>query len=420
MPSARKLLLALFLNMLAASLFQVTPVAAASGGVTGSTQLLVAGPMNLLVIAVDFPDCPHTLSIDNITKNTIGELNAYYAAVSYGVVSVTGKVVGWIRMPSKLTTYGADNGPFVDAGSTGGMMPSTWMLLRDAAPKLAVQMADYDKVFVLHAGLGQESSGQASDIWSVTYLDFPLETKHDSIRVFAVVPEFEARDFKTVGVYAHEFGHLLGLPDLYDTASEKVGPWDLMARGAWNGNPLGSTPAELTAWSRLELGWLNSQFVCEMDTEMPTQETIDLRPIELPPVPGQCSAALVHVSAQHYYLVEVRIHTGYDTALPEEGVLISKVLKDKISIVSAQPKGKALINAAWQPGSLFHQTIQLNLPEATDSGRSTTQNTKQQKADMYLAVTTRTGNTYTVTVSFQGPPLIFTTPLSAAQNSTRS
>ena len=405
--------MALTFSVLAASLLPATSIAASSGDVIGSPKLLVAGPMNLLVIAVDFPDCPHTLSIGNITRRTIAELNAYYGTVSYGVVSVTGKVVGWIRMPNKLSTYGADNGPFVDAGSTGGMMPDTWMLLRDAMPKVTEPFFNYDKVFVLHAGFGQESSGQANDIWSVTFLDYELETNQGKIHAFAVVPEFEAHDFSTAGVYTHEFGHLLDLPDLYSTV-EQVGPWDLMARGAWLGDPLGSTPAEFTAWSRLELGWLRSQFIYEMDTKMPTQETIDLRPVELPPIPGEFSAALVYVNAEQYYLIEVRVHIGFDTALPEEGVLISEVTKDKLSIISAQPKGKTLADAAWQPGSVFHQTVHTDLAGSTNSDTTTRQTpTNQKSADLYIAIAARAGNVYTITVSFQGPPLIFAAPLTA-------
>lgn len=406
MPSARKFLLALTFSVLAVSLLPATSIVASSGDVIGSPKLLVAGPMNLLVIAVDFPDCPHTLSIDNLTRRTIAELNTYYNEVSYGIVSVTGKVVGWIRMPNKLPTYGADNGPFIDAGSSGGMEPDTWMLLRDAMPKVTESLSNYDKVFILHAGFGQESSGQANDIWSVTFLDYELETKQGKIlHAFAVVPEFEAHDFSTAGVYTHEFGHLLDLPDLYSNTAEQVGPWDLMARGCWLGDPLGSTPAEFTSWSRLELGWLRSQFVYEMDTEMPTQETIDLRPVELPPIPGEFSAALVYVNAKQYYLIEVRVHIGFDTALPEEGVLISEVTKDKLSIISAQPKGKTLTDAAWQPGSVFHQTVHIDLVGSTNSA------TKQKSADLYIAIAARTGNVYTITVSFQGPPLIFAAPL---------
>ena len=62
----------------------------------------------------------------------------------------------------------------------------------------------------------------------------------------------------TSGFFCHEFGHLLGLPDLYDTNEENgtdsgVGHWCLMARGGWGGQE--ATPSGLSAWSKSALDW---------------------------------------------------------------------------------------------------------------------------------------------------------------------
>jgi hypothetical protein len=65
----------------------------------------------------------------------------------------------------------------------------------------------------------------------------------------------------SIGVYCHEFGHSMGLVDLYDTLDTDypgVGVWSLMAAGVWNGpNEDGSVPAPLTAWERYWLGWVS-------------------------------------------------------------------------------------------------------------------------------------------------------------------
>jgi len=60
-----------------------------------------------------------------------------------------------------------------------------------------------------------------------------------------------------IGVSCHENGHFLGLPDLCDYGydSEGAGNFCLMAGGAWNGD-YGTTPAQMSAWCRVELGWL--------------------------------------------------------------------------------------------------------------------------------------------------------------------
>jgi immune inhibitor A len=68
-----------------------------------------------------------------------------------------------------------------------------------------------------------------------------------------------------LGVFAHEFGHDLGLPDHYDTngGSNGVGFWNLMASGSYLGDgieDIGATPGHITAWDKLQLGWLNYRF----------------------------------------------------------------------------------------------------------------------------------------------------------------
>ena len=72
---------------------------------------------------------------------------------------------------------------------------------------------------------------------------------------------------QTVGTMAHEYGHILGLPDLFDVSylslgdaagpeedSAGIGNWGLMGWGAsgWNGD---DGPTALSAWSRVRLGW---------------------------------------------------------------------------------------------------------------------------------------------------------------------
>ena len=71
-----------------------------------------------------------------------------------------------------------------------------------------------------------------------------------------------------LGVFAHEYGHDLGLPDLYDTSGNTGGAenttafWTLMSSGAniGDGSPdgIGDAPTDLGAWERFQLGWLNA------------------------------------------------------------------------------------------------------------------------------------------------------------------
>jgi immune inhibitor A len=70
-----------------------------------------------------------------------------------------------------------------------------------------------------------------------------------------------------LGVFAHEYGHDLGLPDLYDTsgntggAENSTGFWTLMSSGSNIGDGgrdgIGDDPTDLGAWEKFQLGWLN-------------------------------------------------------------------------------------------------------------------------------------------------------------------
>ena len=316
----------------------------------------VIGSTSVLVIAVEFPDYNHTLSIEQVANQTIGQLDAYYGHVSYGSLSVVGKVVGWVMMPYKLSSYGYDNGPFVD-DQDGDGYPDTWRLLRDAIPLIEgqVDMTQYQEVLVLHAGYGQESSRNPADIWSVAFLQWTVETAQQVFESFAIVPEYEAQGFGTTGVNTHEFGHLLGLPDLYSSSSEQVGLWDLMARGAWNGKPPGSSPAEMIAWDRIFLGWLTADHVLNVTGQTRVNATVD--PIESGS--SQIRAIRVQPSSQdsrHYYLIEVRQKIGYDIALPSSGVLITYIDETKsnpVKVIDAVQTTSTLEDAPFQAGQKY-------------------------------------------------------------------
>ncbi len=120
-----------------------------------------------------------------------------------------------------------------------------------------------DHLMVIHAGVGEEAGGGSlggDAIWS-----------HRSSLGLVAVPGAEsdsdrfdgllAADDYTIepedgaaGVFAHEYGHDLGLPDEYDTnytgEGEAIGYWSLMASGSWAGDVPGTEPPGISPYSR--------------------------------------------------------------------------------------------------------------------------------------------------------------------------
>ena len=134
------------------------------------------------------------------------------------------------------------------------------------------------------------------------------------------------RDFpETVGTMAHEYGHILGLPDLFNTAflgaddpggpendSAGIGRWGLMGWGAtgWHGD---DGPVAFSAWSRLELGWGHAL--------APAQGSSEIR---LEPVAIQGQLYKIPIGFREYFLLENRRKSAsyYDRNMPAEGLLI--------------------------------------------------------------------------------------------------
>jgi len=125
-------------------------------------------------------------------------------------------------------------------------------------------------------------------------------------------------------VICHEYGHILGLPDLYDTAylrmkdagpaddSAGIGGWGLMGWGGtgWDGH---DGPNSLCAWSRARLGWANAEAVSQ-----PRQD------ISLTPVGQGVTVVQIPAGNADSFVLEYRTREAcyYDRAIPGEGLLV--------------------------------------------------------------------------------------------------
>jgi hypothetical protein len=126
----------------------------------------------------------------------------------------------------------------------------------------------------------------------------------------------------SISVVSHEFGHMLGLPDLYarpeTPGSEGVGVWCTMSTGhGRDGKPL-----HFSAWCKDQLGWLKP---CVIDPRV--KQKLILAPIER--APNEVYKVLVRPDASEYLLLENRMKTGYDRDIPGEGLLIWRVVDGK-------------------------------------------------------------------------------------------
>lgn len=245
-----------------------------------------------------------------------GSFRDFYLDNSHGRFNIDGDVAGWFTAKHNVEYY-------VGGRSGLGSYPNNAQRVVEEAVIQADSIVDFsrydndgdgvvDALFIVHAGPGAEylagtnPSAAPRYIWS----HFSgISTVHvDDVQVsgYAMMPEDG-----TIGVFCHEFGHGLGLPDLYDSdgSSEGVGEWCLMSSGSWchkDGDRLGTSPSHFSAWSRLQLGWATSVAFQE-------GEIVRLKPTEI----SDDILILQNASmpATEYFLLENRQPLGFDAGL---------------------------------------------------------------------------------------------------------
>src|SRR2546426_1009929 len=238
----------------------------------------VLGLARVLVLLIQFTNVSHEPSheapyFDDFFNNATPaarSMRAYYREVSYGGLTINATIVpAWFTSSHSMEYYGKDGTSGVD-NANGPIYYLVDEAVRAADPSVDFTSFDtdhdgvIDHLVVVHAGPGQENHANLTDaIWSHSWNVYDGDPTQpgdqlllaDGVQVFRYTMISED---SPLGVMAHEFGHDLALPDLYDTdgSSDGAGVWDPMSLGAWNGAPRGSSPAEFSAWSKIRLGWV--------------------------------------------------------------------------------------------------------------------------------------------------------------------
>jgi M6 family metalloprotease-like protein len=354
----------------AAGLFALPPRPAGTISVAQNTW-------RIPVIEISFTD--DTLVYNSQSMNTVlfdtthvtphGSVYDYYRWVSNGRLTIIGNVVARVMLPHDHYYYGYGSNGLYTTSPVNNMLGA----LRDALKQCqsTVTWSDYDldrdgyvdMLWMVHAGTGGEAGRDRSDFWSITTrMSGPWNggaayetwehvpgstTQYMRIDRFSTMPEqssFVPPQMTEIGVFCHEFGHALGLPDLYDTSSlggaSNMGPgnWALMSSGAYGVN--GSTPSEpshLGAWSLTFLGWATT-------TTPADDQTMVLPPIER-------SSQVVNFWFQgepspEHFLIENRQRLDFDEFLPSPGLIVTHVDESVIGALL----GSNRINAGFTPG----------------------------------------------------------------------
>jgi M6 family metalloprotease-like protein len=297
----------------------------------------------ILILCVQFSDLAATqtsVSFQDMVNNDswksgIGGMSKYYKDVSYNAVSVQADYRDWIVATQPSPYYAYSNPNF------GTRIQELIAQCVDAAETAGTDFSLYDNdgdgvvdgLFVVHAGIGAEEGSQTQYIWSHQgSLGATYARSYDgkAISTYITLPERYGANHVEIGVFCHEYGHMLGLPDLYDTngstngASEGVGNWCLMAGGSWGGDGASpERPAHMSAYCKELLGYA-----------VPT-EVLGGQALSVPQAETNAFSYKIWMDdnrSDEYMLIENRQKTGFDLNLPASGLLMYHVDKNLADI----------------------------------------------------------------------------------------
>lgn len=259
----------------------------------GDEHVTYEGKKKGIIILVQFPNQKFEEGHDNAyykmvanekglthKDGYVGSVSDYFLSQSNGKFELDFDIAGPYTLSHTSSYYGKNDGANIDV-KVGYMIQEGC----DAAVADGFNFNDYDwdgdgyadQVFVLYAGLGEASGGDAKTVWPHEYqirytcvgkvLNYTTEGK-GKVDTYACANEMERvineytgqytneTKLAGIGTICHEFSHCLGFADMYDTSNGGnygMGFFDVMSSGSYNGG--GFVPCNYTAYERIYAGW---------------------------------------------------------------------------------------------------------------------------------------------------------------------
>ncbi len=294
------------------------------------------GSKKLVCILIGFTDLAFTKTQADFTNlfnqlsytadGATGSVKDFYRENSYNQFDLTVTVAGPFTASQNKAYYGGND------ASGNDLRPRELVSEAVTAANASVDYSNFDNdgdgyvdaVYVIYAGYGEEAGGGANAIWAHAWnLSTTLFYDGKYISKYSCSPELRSNTgsgLTRIGVICHEFGHVLGAPDFYDTNYTTNGQypgtddWDLMSGGSWNNS--GATPAHHNAYTKCKIyNWGTI-------TKLSSGQTVNV----YNSVQNTNSFYRYNTTTTNeYFLCENRQPVGFDAGLPGHGLIIYHV-----------------------------------------------------------------------------------------------
>ena len=325
----------------------------------GDEHITYTGKKKGIIILVQFPNQKFETGHDNAyykmvanekglthEDGYVGSVTDYFLSQSNGQFELDFDIAGPYTLSHTSSYYGKNDGANIDT-KVGYMIQEGC----DAAVEDGFNFNDYDwdgdgyadQVFVLYAGLGEASGGDAKTVWPHEYqirwtcvgkvLNYSDQGK-GKVDTYACANEMERVINNATGTYTnelklagigticHEFSHCLGFADMYDTSANGgnygMGFYDVMSSGSYNGG--GFTPCNYTAYERIYAGWTEPIVLDESATIKAMKSSEDY---------GRPFILYNDKHPDEFYTLENRQKKGWDAELYGSGLMITHVDYDQ-------------------------------------------------------------------------------------------
>ena len=366
-------------------------------GSNASADVPAQGERHIPIILVEFQDKKFNNTRERIIEAMLTgdeSVGQYFHDQSNGMYHPVFDVYGIYCLSQDREYYGGHNGTTKDKG-IGWLVTEACQLAADDGVSFQPYDTNGDRfcdvVIVIFAGVGEAQAKvyHPEAIWPCNWtLDaakyynrgghgaFSPNPGEPYVNHFAVFNELygsndNGRTIDGIGTFVHEFGHCLGLPDLYDTAGNDnygMGNWDVMCLGCYCND--GYTPVGYSAYEKEFMGWVD--FIKPVANTYYTLTPWNQGNKET----DQAVCITSDVNRNEYFILENRKRVGWDRYLPGVGILVTHITysssywtnnkpnNDKVQLVTILPADNKL-SQYTESGDTWPNGSKRNLTDET-------------------------------------------------------
>ena len=309
---------------------------------------LTKGDIRGIVILVQFSDVKFASADPKATFNdflnkegynenhNVGSVRDFFITNSMGEFRPTFDVYGPITVPGTREYYGGKSQSDRNYnGAREAFKQAVDTLMKRGEVDFSKYDNDSDKVvdfiYFIYAGIGASSSGVIETIWPhAGYIGNKSVGSGLRLNRYACSNEISGSAYKVdnhttkmngIATFAHEFSHVLGLPDLYDLGGNNPRKvphsWDLMSNGSYNcpsnsDNVKSCAPPLYSAFERMSVGWMTAPIELNVNG-----------PVRLIKIDSNVAYSVTNPeNPNEMFLLEYRTRKKWDSGQTNSGMLI--------------------------------------------------------------------------------------------------